>query len=151
MWHTSKGHILTNNWQVLFNWKQLQHCESTFKWFIVFKLKLNKYPIYFFQIIAARTHPKLHTLNRILKLFLKICWWWQFMKMENVSEFLYLANVTQEIHDVEKTIKPSADDEAEYARLINVVCRPILIALGKVYENVQFMRMLFKVRSYSVY
>ena len=57
--------------------------------------------------------------------------------MENVSEFLYLANVTREIHDIETTIKPSADDEAEYARLINVVCRPILIALGKIYENVQ--------------
>ena len=62
------------------------------------------------------------------------------MKMENVSEFLYLANVTREIHDIETTIKPSADDEAEYARLINVVCRPILIALGKIYENVQSCR-----------
>ena len=59
------------------------------------------------------------------------------MKMENASEFLYLANVTQEIHDVETTIKPTADDEAEYARLINVVCRPILIALGKIYKNFQ--------------
>ena len=59
------------------------------------------------------------------------------MKMENTSQFLYLANGTREIHDIETTIKPSADDEAEYARLINVVCRPILIALGKIYENVQ--------------